>query len=221
MTTPCDLAWGHLHVDTEIPPLTTDSEASAWKPAMEIRRKFMELLLSHPSFLRFPGTPQEQEYIDELARKVLAQGADQVKKFTNSGEPNSYEKKTNVLGTLTGSKHNGRPFAALMAIGQVESTLHAYMINICTKMVRAAPTAQAAEKNVYLIAKFWHTLDPLRRAQGVLEAHAYFGYIQLAHHVSQPAFPAPPYVAHSLPSLTARQARRSAVSERELRERWA
>lgn len=114
MSTPCDLAWAHLDVNVEIPPLTVDVDASAWKPAMETRRRLMELILSHPSFLHFSGSQEEQDYVDGLAKKVLEQGADQLrKKFTNAGEPNSHETKKNVLGTLVGAAHLSRPFCTV------------------------------------------------------------------------------------------------------------
>lgn len=114
MATACDLAWGHLDINVEIPQLTVDADASAWKPALEIRRKLVALLLSHPPFLHFEGDHAAQEHVDGLARKVLAQGADQLKKkFTIAGEPNSHETKRNVLGSLLGSQHPGRTFGTV------------------------------------------------------------------------------------------------------------
>lgn len=112
MTTPCDLAWGHLDVNVEIPPLTVGADASAWKAAIEIRRKLMELILSRPVFFHFYGAHEEQLYVDGLARKVVEQGADQLrKKFNGSGEPSSQEMRRNMLGTLVGAALHTRPFA--------------------------------------------------------------------------------------------------------------
>ncbi|ORY68065.1 hypothetical protein BCR35DRAFT_334429 [Leucosporidium creatinivorum] len=51
--------------------------------------------------------------------------------------------------------------------------LHRYMDKIAAKMVRAAKHPYQGNEVVYLCAKHFLQLDPLRRAHGVLAAKAY------------------------------------------------
>ncbi|ORY68052.1 hypothetical protein BCR35DRAFT_345611, partial [Leucosporidium creatinivorum] len=226
MSNVCEAAWGHLNIDHELPPLIAETALPAeWHSACKARRDLLGLLVEQPfpKYLTFPGSAAEWEgTIVELVRKAGEQADKQEARFTDGQWiPCNVGTKKDVCKSLTSPSHYLRPFCLLMNNDDVNKMFHNYITVICGKMIRAARTPEQADKIVFLVHRDWFALDPLRRAKGILAARAYFGYIQLAHHVSQPAFPAPPYVAHSLPSLTARQARRSAVSESELRARWA
>ncbi|ORY68032.1 hypothetical protein BCR35DRAFT_334400 [Leucosporidium creatinivorum] len=179
--TPCDIAWSHIQIDSVLPPLHADATAEQWSTAFTTRGELCKLLLSVdlPRFMAWPDVGQPQE-VRALARRAVEQSREQHQRLTmRTGLPRLYEQDA-YLNTFVGVARAMRPFCSMMDRQDVNRMLRSYVDSICNKMTSSAKTAEQGDQTTYLCARHWATLDPLRRAAGVLAAKAYYERIEFA-----------------------------------------
>ncbi|ORY68073.1 hypothetical protein BCR35DRAFT_315373 [Leucosporidium creatinivorum] len=211
---PLDVAWSHLDVNAELPPLTAEGTPAQWQHAFNTRRDMLHLFQGPLPFFTLPRNPQ---YLLQAVDDGLLQSQHQLdpKNWNRAGFPRGKAMAQNMIGTFTAENGARRPFGMVMSSLTVLDVTGSYIHNIAARMLKSAKRPDQGNLTLYLLSKHFHDLDPLRRAAGLLAAKAYEEWIKAeairqGHQVNWS-------LGHHLPALTSRQARRSAISEQELR----
>ncbi|ORY68044.1 hypothetical protein BCR35DRAFT_334408 [Leucosporidium creatinivorum] len=224
MATPCEAAWEHLDLDLSFPRLTSEASAAQWREAMDARTRLLALFELPSPYFQLPDAPGARSVLEQAIRQSVDQRSDA--RWNGHGLPLGGNQRNAFASSLTGTAHARRPFCEFLDIKLVDQLLRRFVEDVSARMARSAQRVEQANLLVWLAARHWSRLDPLRRAIGVLAAKTYQEYIQLAaqrqHELRMAAqFTGVPNTQQHLPSLTKRQARRSDVSQAQLQARWA
>ncbi|ORY68054.1 hypothetical protein BCR35DRAFT_308252 [Leucosporidium creatinivorum] len=179
--TPCDLAWSSVDVNAVLPPLTVSSPlASTWSTAMSTRDDLLQLFNGFSPFFSIPDAEAEGSSLRMELGLAIQQAEGQRKEiwWTLGGLPSGANRREMIVISLRGEPAVRRPFCQFMSYDYIDHLLRSYVQGIASRMIRSARRPQQASMVVYLVARHWTTLDPLRRAQGVLAAKGYDEYIK-------------------------------------------
>ncbi|ORY83508.1 hypothetical protein BCR35DRAFT_313589 [Leucosporidium creatinivorum] len=182
-------AYDQLSIDIFLPPLGPSPTRERLEEAFNSAIQFLALFDGHPPnppFFTVPhviGTTSTK--LEEWRHKALAQAREKLIECAIPGNlmPTRIAYMT---GPLTGANHPKRPFCNFLNHPDVSRFLLDYLHSVRSQMERAChASAGGANAAVYLAAKseVWATLDPLRRAEAVLEAKGWREWIVLEAHL--------------------------------------
>ncbi|ORY57103.1 hypothetical protein BCR35DRAFT_355521 [Leucosporidium creatinivorum] len=219
------------HISTFLPPLPEHPSKQDILLGLAVRDELARLFLGTDPFFRRPTLDGVRQEAEALCLAVLEQST-ALRSDIDNAMQNAYTRGHLINSIESVGLHRHRPFARLMAFPFVDETLYGLVKVIALLMAEVCQNrAHDAVPEIWLGYEHWQNLGPYTKARVVLQAKLYGSEHrrreqrtrEASHpsHSSAESTGAASSSHRNLPSLTHRQARRSRVSQGELRSRWA